>query len=498
MAIRASAMGIVVVALVGVLGASALGAEPTIDGPIVMADNSGVYVWDGGGDAALVSDSAGQPQWSPDGTMVVLTQDGGIWIMNPDGSGGTYITFPDSGQWDDSHTFVVRDSWPAWSPDGEWVVFLRRGQVYPLPGGDTTDTWLLEQSMFKVRPDGSNLTEILTRPPDDFEWMAGPAWSPDGELITFRFDGGSHADIVTVAPDGSDWTNLTEAHRLEFSVWGLPSWSPLGDTIMFVATSADDARVEEAVWMIDRDGSNPVEVVGPVGGSISFPQLEHDGESIVYRERASGGCALYRQAIGSGNRHPVYSGPGCGAFDLWPLTAGFSDTWRSPFAADIDWLGAEGITKGCNSPANFKFCPDSHVTRGQTAAFLVRALHLTDAAEDRFVDDNDSIFEADIEKIAAAGITKGCNPPTNDRFCPDSKVTRGQMAAFLVRALGYTDDGGGDLFTDDDGSVFEGDIDRLGTAGVTKGCNPPANDLYCPDSTVTRGQMAAFLHRALG
>jgi hypothetical protein len=72
------------------------------------------------------------------------------------------------------------------------------------------------------------------------------------------------------------------------------------------------------------------------------------------------------------------------------------------------------------------------------------------------------------------------------------------MAAFLVRALGYTDDGGGDLSVDDDGSTFEGDIDRIGAAGVTKGCNPPVNDQYCPDDLVTRGQMAAFLHRALG
>lgn len=71
------------------------------------------------------------------------------------------------------------------------------------------------------------------------------------------------------------------------------------------------------------------------------------------------------------------------------------------------------------------------------------------------------------------------------------------MAAFLVRALGYTDDGG-DLFTDDNGLIFEADIDRLGTAGVTKGCNPPTNTMYCPDSFVTRGQMAAFLRRALG
>jgi hypothetical protein len=117
---------------------------------------------------------------------------------------------------------------------------------------------------------------------------------------------------------------------------------------------------------------------------------------------------------------------------------------------------------------------------------------------DPFVDDDTSTFESDIAWLAGAGITKGCNPPANDRFCPDGKVTRSQMAAFLVRALGYTDNGGGDLFVDDDGSVFEADIDRLGTAGVTKGCNPPANTRYCPNSFVTRGQMAAFLHRALG
>ena len=72
------------------------------------------------------------------------------------------------------------------------------------------------------------------------------------------------------------------------------------------------------------------------------------------------------------------------------------------------------------------------------------------------------------------------------------------MAAFLVRALSYTDNGGGDLFIDDDGSIFEDQIDKLATAGVTLGCNPPTNDLFCPDDNVTRGQMAAFLHRALG
>ena len=184
---------------------------------------------------------------------------------------------------------------------------------------------------------------------------------------------------------------------------------------------------------------------------------------------------------------------------MYPMWFGFfRDDEGSVFEADIEWLAEAAITKGCNPPINDLFCPNESVTRGQMAAFLVRALHLTDGLSDPFSDDDDSVFEADIERLAAAGITKGCNPPVNDEYCPDARVTRAQMAAFLVRALGYTDDGGGDLFLDDDYSIFEADIDRLATVGVTQGCNPPINDRFCPEQYVTRGQMAAFLHRALG
>jgi 5'-nucleotidase len=132
------------------------------------------------------------------------------------------------------------------------------------------------------------------------------------------------------------------------------------------------------------------------------------------------------------------------------------------------------------------------------AAFLSRSFGLTEGAgADLFTDDDSSIFEDDIDRIGTAGITVGCNPPTNDQFCPNDPVTRGQMAAFLTRALGLTEGVGADLFTDDDSSIFESSIDRIGTVGVTRGCNPPTNDNYCPDDLVTRGQLAAFLHRGL-
>ena len=51
-------------------------------------------------------------------------------------------------------------------------------------------------------------------------------------------------------------------------------------------------------------------------------------------------------------------------------------------------------------------------------------------------------------------------------------------------------------FTDvPDTNLFHDDITWLADAGVTKGCNPPANDQFCPSATVTREQMAAFMKR---
>lgn len=51
-------------------------------------------------------------------------------------------------------------------------------------------------------------------------------------------------------------------------------------------------------------------------------------------------------------------------------------------------------------------------------------------------------------------------------------------------------------FTDvPDGNIFHDDIDAIADARVTLGCNPPANDEYCPDDFVTREQMAAFMNR---
>jgi VCBS repeat-containing protein len=262
--------------------------------------------------------------------------------------------------------------------------------------------------------------------------------------------------------------------------------------------------------------------LSPIGISIDGPSFGAPGTTATFNSTITGGAGAITYAwsvdrlgatVATGSGASLNFVPSLGGLHTVTLTVTddtgsdsaevditvLGDIGSSGFVANILWLAEAGITKGCNPPTNDEFCPDDPVTRGQMAAFLVRFLGLTDdGGGNTFTDDDGSVFETDIAKLAAAGITKGCNPPTNDNFCPNDSVTRGQMAAFLVRALGLTDDGGGNTFTDDDGSIFETDIAKLAAAGITKGCNPPTNDNFCPDAPVTRGQMAAFLNRADG
>lgn len=176
----------------------------------------------------------------------------------------------------------------------------------------------------------------------------------------------------------------------------------------------------------------------------------------------------------------------------------FIDDDGSTHEGAIEAIVSEKITFGCDE-RRIRFCPDDVVTRGEMAAFLNRTLDLPDAVVDNFSDDDSSIFEGDIDRIAEAGITLGCNPPANTRFCPNRGITRAEMATLLARAFPeLMPEDAPDAFTDDNSSVHQADINRIAAASITAGCDPPENTHFCPREGVTRAQMASFLVRALG
>jgi hypothetical protein len=171
-------------------------------------------------------------------------------------------------------------------------------------------------------------------------------------------------------------------------------------------------------------------------------------------------------------------------YDDYPV---FRDVTSGTQRTYVEGLFARGTTLGCSGD---RYCPSGSVTRGQMATFLARELGLAPRSEG-FSDVSSSHPHAgSIGALAATGITTGCG---GDRFCPESSVTRAQMATFLRRALKLPESapiGVRDVASD---NVHRGSIGALQKAGITQGCS---SDRYCPTSRVTRAQMAAFLQRS--
>ena len=177
--------------------------------------------------------------------------------------------------------------------------------------------------------------------------------------------------------------------------------------------------------------------------------------------------------------------------------ADYNDVPKSYLFHDaIEKISRKGITTGCGSG---NYCPESLVTRGEMAVFLLRGKHGSayvppPATGAVFLDvPLGTPFAAWIERLSAEGITSGCG---GGNYCPTQTVTRDQMAVFLVRSehgSGFMPPAPVGLFADVPTTrMFANFIEQLANEGVTSGCLPGD---YCPDGTVSRGQMATFLSK---
>ena len=164
----------------------------------------------------------------------------------------------------------------------------------------------------------------------------------------------------------------------------------------------------------------------------------------------------------------------------------------------IERLYTAGITGGCTT-SPLMYCPEEEVTRAQMAVFLEKGIHgagfIPPDMPPTFADTVGHWAEDWIEALKNDGITSGC---ATGLYCPDSAVTRAQMAVFLLKAKygsSYTphvvgaSTGFGDVAADYWAAAW---IKQLAAESITGGCG---GGLYCPDNPVTRAQMAVFLVR---
>ncbi len=174
----------------------------------------------------------------------------------------------------------------------------------------------------------------------------------------------------------------------------------------------------------------------------------------------------------------------------------FVDDDGSVHEADIEAIRAASITLGCD-PVGDRYCPTAPVTRAEMATFLVRALGLTplSLATPTFTDVSvGAWYYGFVERLAERQISVGYG---DGRFGPDDLVTRGDMAVFLVRALGEQPVATfGGVFTDVPASAYYArHVERIAELEITIGCGT-APLRYCPNGAVSREEMASFLARA--
>ena len=165
----------------------------------------------------------------------------------------------------------------------------------------------------------------------------------------------------------------------------------------------------------------------------------------------------------------------------------------------VDCLAWFEVTTGRTATT---YEPEGDVTRGEMAAFLARVMRSSETpfaepgeTEDFFVDDEGGIFEDDINFVAKHDVADGTSETT---FSPSDNVTRGEMAKFLVNMLtavgAEIPEPSDDYFTDDDGGIFEDFINQVAELGIAAGVSDTE---YAPNQDVTRGQMARFIARSM-
>jgi hypothetical protein len=172
-----------------------------------------------------------------------------------------------------------------------------------------------------------------------------------------------------------------------------------------------------------------------------------------------------------------------------------------PFADYVYLFKSNNVADFCNNnPLNY--CPEELTTRSQMALFLVRALfgdNFTYPANPYFTDVPATHPQfAYIQKLREQGYTNGCNAT---EYCPNDTVTRGQMAAFIIRTrlrvrfdqtfTFLTNQFFTDVTTSD---LFFSYVQKMKELGITSGCTATE---YCGGGFTTRGQMAVFVIRAL-
>ncbi|MET3726969.1 hypothetical protein ABID52_000550 [Fictibacillus halophilus] len=155
----------------------------------------------------------------------------------------------------------------------------------------------------------------------------------------------------------------------------------------------------------------------------------------------------------------------------------------------VDYVSGKGYMTGTSATT---FAPTKDITRAEAATLFANKLDLYKTGQ---VAGYADVKSGAWYHNAVAAVKEGniMGSTGDNMFSPERLITRGEVAALIVRAYGLKGTGASHPFTDVDNSIFKNDISTLVEWKIADGKSATK---FAPTDLVTRAEMAAFIQKA--